>query len=895
MRNPARLFVTLGLVLLITLIMGRLLVGVYTELLWYSQLRYGAVFWTRWINDISVRAVAAALGAAVVFGNLWVVARRLGPVHVRRRYGNLEISEQIPRKLVVAGVTVTAVLAGWWLATIKYGSGHSLNVLTTLRRVAWGVTDPLFNNDLSFYVFALPAYLQLIDFLLLTALWSLILSVLGYNLVGGIRWQENRVTIDRGARLHSVLLFATLLALVGLRFWVGRYGILLNGTGINGGVGYTDVHARLPGARIIALLCVITAGTVVFSVVRQRMLPAIVSAVALVVAAITLGYAYPAFIQKFRVDPNEFAFEEPYIKWNIDFTRRAYGLDKVQAQAYDYRRPNISAAEITDQLRLAPVWDSEPLQTVYNQLHALYRYYHFNDVDKDRYGNQQVAISVREFLPSGLPEDARTWQNIHFHTSYIRGIGAVVSPATVLSVGAPPTWLHNNPIERSSEAPSEINLTEPSVYFGETMTEFAVIREGDSVAVPQTAVPLSNFLRVAAFAWRFADKNLLFTGGLVGESHIIYRRRIIDRVAALAPFLVWDTDPYAVIHRGQLVWMIDGFTASTMYPISRRIDVEEVGSVRYLRNSVKAVVDAVSGAVTLYAYDAEDPVLRTYARVFPTLFRPATEMPEDLRAHIRYPVMYLREQAQVLGQYHLTAADAFYRGEDVWQLPSTGESAGSESLQFNPVYQMMRLPGETTPSYVLSAPFIARQRRNMTAMLVVQNDPQRYGELKLYELPRNQLIAGPGQVETFVEQDAAIRPILTLWRQSGGQVILGRPRIMLIDSGFIYMIPVFLSTQGREVTIPELQRVIVSDGARVAMAETLEEAVGQVFGGARAEPAPTAAAPRPTPTTTGAPQTGLPRRALELLDRAEAALRAGDYAGFGRYMEELRQYLRSQQ
>jgi uncharacterized membrane protein (UPF0182 family) len=893
MKNPARLLVTIGLLLLVALIIGRLIVGVYTEVLWYNQLGYSSVFWTRWFTDISVRFVMAALGAIVVFGNLWVVARRLGPVHVRRRYGNLEISEQIPRKVVLIGITLAALLAGWWLASIKYGGGQSLNLLTALRRASFGMNDPLFGNDLSFYMFALPAYLQLIDFLMLAALWALILSILGYNLVGGIRWQQNRVTVDAGARMHAVLLFATLLLLIGLRFWIARYGVLLSGTGINGSVGYTDVHARLPGDRIIAVLCMITAAVVIFSVMRERWAPAIASAVVLVIASIGLGWAYPSFVQRFRVDPNEFAFEEPYIRWNIDFTRRAYGLDKVQPQNYAYRQPNASAEEVTRELRLAPVWDSEPLQLVLNQLHAGVRYYHFNDVDKDRYRQNQVAISVREFLPTGLPESNRTWQNIHFEPTYIRGLGAVVVPATVLSQGEPATWLRNiNPIERSGDAPPEINLTEPSIYFGETMTEFAVIRQSERVPVPSTAVPLSSFPRVLAYAWRFSDKNLLFTGGLVGQSHIIYRRPITDRVRTLAPFIAWDTDPYPVVHQGRIVWMIDGYTASNMFPIARRTDVQNIGAVRYLHNSVKATIDAVSGETRLYAFDGADPVLRTYANVFPTLFHPLSAMPAELQAHVRYPVLYLREQAQLLGQYHLVNPDDFYRGEDIWQLPLSGESAGTESLEFDPVYQMMRLPGEEQPSYVLTAPLIARQRRNMTALLVVRNDAARYGELTLYELPRNQVVAGPGQVETLVEQDAAIAPQLTLWRQASSTVQLGRPRVMPIDSGFIYMMPLFLSAQGSP--IPELQRIIVSDGARVAMAPTLEDAVAGVFGGGRPATAAPAAPSTTRPATPAAPA-GIPQRALQLLDQAEQALRSGDYAGFGRYMEQLRQYLRSQQ
>lgn len=882
--------------LLAVLLIGRVAVGVYTEVLWYNQLGYSSIFWTRWVTDVTVRAAAAVVAGAIVFSNLWFVARRLGPVHVRRRYGNLEISEQIPRKVVATGITLSAILAGWWLASMKYGSGMSLNVLTASRRVAWGVVDPLFNKDLSFYTFSLPAYLQTIDFLLLTALWTLILTVLGYTLVGAIRWTQTRVSVDFGARMHAVLLLASLLLLIGLRFWMGRYGILLHGQGINGGVGYTDVHARLPGERIIALLCVITAAATVYSAFRQRWVPAVASAVSLVIGSVVLGFAYPAFIQKFRVDPNEFAFEEPYIRWNIDFTRRAYGLDKVQNEAYAYRRPNAGSAQIAQELRLAPVWDSEPLQTVYNQLQAFFPYYQFTDVDKDRYDGQQVAISVREFLPSGLSEGARTWQNLHFDPKYIRGLGAVVTPATVIAHGEPPTWLRNiNPIEYTAEAPAALQLTEPSIYFGETMDEFAVIRRQTQLPVPTTAIPLNSLVRVVAFAWRFADKNLLFTGGLVGESHIIYRRRIADRVRTLAPFIVWDADPYPVVRGGRIVWLIDGYTASSMYPIAKRIDVERVGSLRYLHNAVKATVDAVTGEVVLYAFDETDPLLRTYAKAFPQLFRPGSQMPADLQAHIRYPIMYLREQAQVLGQYHLTNADAFYRGEDVWQLPATGESAGSESAQFKPVYQMMRLPGEAEPSYVLGAPLIARQRRNMTALLVVQNEPARYGELKLLELPRNQLIAGPGQVETMVEQDPMISPQLTLWRQAGSDVNLGRPRVMPVDSGFIYMIPLFLSAKGSP--IPELQRIIISDGSKVAMAPSLEEAVNSVFGAGATAPEPARQPATTTTTTTTQPaagQGGVSRRALELLDQAERALRNGDYAGFGRLMGELRQYLRSQ-
>ena len=896
MRSAGRLAITFLLLLLLLLIAGRMLVGFYTDLLWFNEVQYGSVFWTRWITSIVVQGVAAVLAAAIVFSNLWVVARRLGPVQVRRRYGNLEISEQIPRRVVVTGIILTAVLAGLWLAGMKYGGGRALYVLTALRAEPWGETDPLFGQDIAFFVFRLPFYLQLIDFLMLTAAWTLALCIVGYHLVGAVRWVQHRVNVDIPARLHLVMLFASLLVLLSVRFWVGRYGILLEGQGIADGVGYTDVHARLPGQRIIVLLGLLAAISIVYSTLRNRALPALVSAVVLILGVITFGFAYPSFVQKFRVDPNEFALEEPYIRWNIEYTRRAFGLDAVQRRPYEYRRPDAPPDAITQELELAPIWDSEPLKTVYNQLQPLFPYYQFHDVDQDRYGTQQVAISVREVVPARISEGSRTWQNIHFDPLYIRGAGAVVSPATVLTEGEPPYWLHNfNPIRRAEDAPPEINLVEPTFYFGETMSEFAVIRDSLQIHVPETAIPLSSYLRVIAFAWRFGDKNLLFTGNLVGKSHLLFRRPVTQRVRALAPFILWDDDPYPVIHRGRIVWMIDGYTASAMYPAARTIDLPGAGEVSYLRNSVKATIDAVSGEVVLYAFDAADPMLRTYANAFPQLFRPVETMPADLRAHVRYPTLYLREQAQLLGQYHLVNADAFYRGEDVWQLPVTGESAGAQSLEFTPVYQMMRLPGDTSLSYVLAAPFIARQRRNMTALLVVNNNADRYGEMTLYELPRNQLIAGPGQVETMIEQDPEIARELALWRQRSSQVSLGRPRVMPVDSGFIYLIPLFLSAQGSP--IPELQRIIVSDGTRVDMAETLEGAVRGVFGGgtrAVEQGRSTQPAGPPGVSPTGA-RGSVSRRALELLDMAETALRNGDYAGFGRYMNELKEYLRSQQ
>lgn len=901
MKNTNRLIVTAGVIVLILLVVGSIAVRFYTDALWFQQVGYASVFWTRFRTDVSTRVLAAVISGLVVLGNLWFVTRQLGPVHVRRRYGNLEISEQIPRRLVTSGVLIASLLAGWWLSGLKFGGGMALTFLTWLRKVPWGAKDPLFGNDLSFYIFTLPVLNQITDFLLLTVLWSLILSIIGYALVGAIRMRENRFEVDQTPRTHGLLLLAVVLVLIGVRLWVGRYSVLMHGTGFNGAIGYTDVHARLPAQRITAVLFGIVGISLVAGALRRDWRPTFVATSLLFIAGIGGGILYPSFIQKFRVDPNEFRFEAPYIRWNIEFTRQAYGLSRVDRQPYAYRRLNAEPVELTNRLDDIPVWDLEPLKTAYNQLQIIFPYYQFPNLDYDRYRtgetSRQVAIAVREFLPTGLPENSRTWLNLHFDPKFVRGIGAVVTPASVMQRGEPPTWLSNlNPIQLSADAPPELALNEPSVFFGETMENFIVIRPDKGLATPSTAIPLSNLLRVAAFAYRFADKNLLFTGGLTNGSALVFRRAVAERVRTIAPFIAWDPDPYPVVSNGHIVWIVDGYSASTMFPIAHRAEIEAIGAVRYFKNTVKATVDAATGVVRFYRYDTTDPILGTYANAFPGLFASASTMPADLKAHVRYPWLYLHEQAEIYGHYHLTDAEAFYRAEDVWSLPQSSD-ASTGGMPFRAVYQMMTIPGEQRDEFVLAAPYIARQRQNMTALLIARNDGEHYGELRMYELPRNQLVPGPAQVHAIVEQDPTISPQLSLWRQAGSDVSIGHARVIPIEQSFLYILPLFLSAQGSP--IPELQRIIVSDGVRTAMANTLRDAVAAMFGapketGPGTETGKAEATVRAAPP--GAAQPSVPpslvsKRALEVLDAAERALRAGDYAEYGERLKELRRVL----
>jgi uncharacterized protein len=886
-RNTVRLIVPLILGLLLVLFAGRAAAGFYTEVLWFNELGFGSVFWRRISAQVVIRLLTTMVGGALVLTNLWLVTRRLGPVHVRRRYGNLEISEQIPRRYVLTGIIITALLTGLWLSDVKFGGQQSLDTLWLLGRARWGVSDPLFQRDLSYYVFSLPVGFQVLDFLLLIAIWSGVLSVLGYFMVGAIRLKNNRIQLDDRARLHLAILFAAVVALLGVRYWLSRYGILFAGSGFNGGIGFTDVNARLPAHRALAVLAVLVAAAIVFGALRRNLVVPLGASALFLLAAVVLGYVYPWVIQKLRVEPNQLGREQTYIRWNIDFTRRGFGLDSVQRRTYVYRR---GMPENNANLAGLPLWDAEQLNAVFNETQSFNPYYRFADVDFDRYrtdaGVRQVAVGVREFYVPGMGEGTRTWVNLHLNSEFVRGLGTVVVPAEEKTEDGKPTlWLRNiKPVEISPAAPAQLALVEPSIYVGETVEEYVVLGaavDTSHTVVRPRAIPVGSFLRKLAFAWRFSDRNLLFSNQLTDSSRILFRRELNERLRVLAPFILWDEDAQPVIHSGRVHWLVDGYSWTPNFPLARPLPRPNVGEVRYLRPSVKALVDAVTGSVTLFALSEHEPMLVTYRSVFPELFTPISEMPAELQAHLRYPAAYLRDQSVMLEQYHVDRPEAFYAGQDQWQLPR--ERAAEPTTPFRPVYTMLALESSATREFVLVAPFIARGRQNLTALLIARNDAPNYGKLMLLEMPRNQQVPGPVQVLALIEQDPVISPQLALWRQTQGDVNLGHMRIVPVDSTLLYIVPVYRVARGRP--IPELQRIVVSEGDRVAMALSLDEGLTTLRG------QPASAPVRATRPSETAPADAWPQRALQLLDAAETSLRNGDYAAYGARLRQLRELL----
>ncbi len=894
MRRPARALIISGALLLLLLIVGRAGAAFYTEVLWFGELGQTDVLWARLRTLISARLVTTAIGAIVVWVNLWRVARHLGPVHLRRRYGNLEIAEQVPRRYVTLGIIGAAVFAGWWLSELLFPAASASDLRAWRNAVPWGVTDPVFERDVGFYIFALPIYIRALDFLLLVSLWSLLLTTVGYVLVGAVRLRDNRLEIDETPRLHFAALGAGIVILLGARFWLGRYGVLLQGTGFAGAVGYTDLHARLPAQRVLAALSIGVALSILYGAWRRLWWPPLVAVGLLAAASVALGYAYPSIVQQLQVEPNQLARESPYIRWNLEFTRRGYDLENVQYRTFRY---TAGPPPVRDRLDAAlegvPLWDVELLRTQVTQTQALRSYYHFPSVRLDRYGppgrEEPVAIAVREFTREGLPMASRTWRTLHLNATQVRGVGAIVTPVTRKTAGGDPIlWLSEiEPVQLSPAAPRSLDLVQPSVFFGQSTADYIIVgsdaQETNALLEFEAGIPLTSFLRTFAFAWRFGDRNLLFSGELNDQSRLLFRRLITERLTALAPFLLWDRDPLPVIVNGRIVWLVDGYSASAMFPLSRADRLGDAGPIRYVRNSVKATVDAVTGEVALFALLEDEPLLAAYRGAFPGLIRPLADLPAPLRAHLRFPGTFARLQGQILQDYHVREPAMFFSGEDAWEVPAEGGGPGSPT-GLRPVELVAPVPGSATSEFWLSMPFLARERQNMTAVLFVKHGANGYGESVIIEFSREDRVPGPTQVRALVEQDPTISRELSLWRTGGSTVDLGRIRVLPLDSSVLYIQPLFLSaSQG---SIPQLWRVLVSDGTSVFMAETLAAAIDALTGGA----------PRPRRDPVEIPTTADPggwaNEALQLLQDAERRLRDGDFAGFGEALDRLRAVLR---
>jgi len=859
----------------------------YTDWLWFGELGYRRVFWVPLLSRIGV--------TVVVGGALFLLfALNFRPLLPRPDLDIIDVAPRGRRRFRRPLLRGGSALIWWLLGLLALVVGLAASARWAMFQQfvhtrSFGAADPLFGADIGFYVFRLPVYQYLEGALFGWLVVIFLIVAAGYYLRYASQMMRGLWALPGGARAHLSLLAGLILLVRGWGFWLDAYGLLYSPRGAIFGATYTDVHAVLPVLRLLTVLFIVAA-VLLFANIRARTIRFAVLTVLVIALAWAAGLGlYPRFVQQFRVAPNELTVETPYIRYGITGTLRAFGLDRVREQGFSAEAVTAEAVErnraTIDNVRL---WDYRPLLSAYRQLQTLRPYYVFGDVDIDRYriegAQRQVMLAARELDSGRLTAQARTWVNEHL--IYTHGYGLVMSPVNRISEeGMPEFFLKDIP----PAAVRGLTVTRPQIYFGEHTARYVIVDTGvQELDYPsgdenvyttyqgRGGIRLSA-LRRLAFAYRFGDFKLLLSRDVTARSRLLFARDISTRLRRLAPFLTYDTDPYLVLVGGRLVWIIDAYTTSSRYPFATPLE-----GINYIRNSVKAVVDAYDGTVDFYIVDPGDPIVDSLSGIFPELFKPVSAMPADIGAHLRYPVDMFEIQARVYATFHMRDPRVFYNREDVWTIPT--ELFGSETVPVEPYYVTMRLGSEARPEFILILPFAPANRDNMIAWMAARNDAPSYGELVVYRFPKERLAFGPMQVESRINQDPVISQQLTLWNQEGSRVIRGNLLVIPLEDTLMYVEPLFL--QAERSTLPELKRVIVASGPRIVMAESLDAALSQLLG----------RAPGPAQPTSPGPSGGRPdeliRQARETYERAQRLLRQGDFTGYAREIERLGTLLR---
>ncbi|MCB0077812.1 MAG: UPF0182 family protein [Anaerolineales bacterium] len=890
--NPGCLWRLLPFLLLFLLFAsGRWIIDTYTDWLWFGELGFDAVWRKQWGVQIGSFALFFAVAALFLLVNWLWAQRQADPSRSFFPRGT--------RWLVVGAALFTAYIFG--------SAGGSLweSLLRWYYAVPFNAADPVFNRDISFYLFDLP---------LLQALQGmgqglLIAAMAGVAAIHALRnWAliQERPTVlleSDGLRRQLAFLLTLFLLLWAVGYWLSRYNLLYSPTGVVYGAGYTDLNARLLAFTVLAVVTVGVALTVALNVVRPNLrLPAIGIGLWFVVSLL-LGAIYPAIMQRYQVEPNELSREAPYLEHNIAMTRLAYGLDKIERRSFEVETA-VSGADLRANdaiLQNIRLWDYRPLLQTYNQLQALRPYYSFVEVDIDRYVidgiQRQVMLAGRELDQAGLANP--TW--INQELQYTHGYGIVMNPVDEISPEGLPVFMIRD-LPPVSEI--DIEVTRPEIYYGELTDRAVFVNSGaEEFDYPsgdqnvytnyagQGGVPVSSFLRRLVFAMRFGQFNVILSDYITPETRAMYYRDVRERVQRITPFLALDDDPYLVVRDdGSLVWLADGYTLSDHFPYSTPTGD---GAFNYIRNAAKIAINAYDGQVTYYIAAPDDPIIQSYSNAFPGLFQPMEAMPDDLRAHIRYPEDLFEVQSRQYLTYHMQDVQVFYNKEDQWDIPQELFAEGQQQ-PVEPYYVISSLPTEQTPEFLLIRPYVPLGKNNMVAWLAARNDGENYGELVIYELPKQQLVFGPLQIESRIDQEPSISEQISLWSQIGSQVIRGNLIVLPLGNSFLYVEPLYL--QSSASALPELKRVIVVNGNRVVMRENLTDALTALIERAPAvdvivtDPETGSATPPPTDATTvpsDATVDELVVSANERLRAAEAAQQRGDWATYGQELEAL--------
>jgi uncharacterized membrane protein (UPF0182 family) len=889
----------------------------YTEWLWLTALDYQTVWLTQWSIRLAVFVIFFILGAFIIILN-W----RLAFKNARKIRNTARI-----RILELPGLSWLINGTGLFLAFVFASAAGTQweRVLLYLNRQPFGINDPIFNRDVSFYLFELPIFRFVQGWLLPL----FIITLLG---TAGIYMVDNWSAVQRGRwplptdqltafRQQVAVVLTVIFLLMAAGLFLDIFDLLYSPRGVAFGASYTDLKASLPALYVQIVLVILLALTTAYNFFRQSLRLPIIAGALWVAAALLIGNVYPAIIQRYEVEPNEISRERPFIEHNIEFTRAAFGLDKIEVREFG-DVTELSEADLQDNdatLRNIRVWDYRPLQQTYAQLQALRPYYEFSSIDIDRVevdGEiRQVMLAARELNKAQLQN--RTWVNEKLE--FTHGYGIVMNPVDqVTPDGRPAFFVQDLPPQSSID----LAIERPEIYYGELIDDVVFVGSGleefdyptgsDNAYSSYTGeggVVLSNLLRRLAFAIRFGETNLLLSEFITPQTRVLLHRQIRERVMQITPFLTLDYDPYIVVADGRLVWMLDAYTISNEFPYSTPINKvfgNQELRLNYIRNSVKITIDAYDGTVNYYLVDDQDPIIKAYAQAFPNLFKPFEEMPASIQSHVRYPEDLFIVQTRQFLSYHMTDVQVFYNQEDLWEIAQV-RSANNDSQPIEPYYVVFNLPGETEPEYLLIEPYTPANRNNMIAWLAARNDPEHYGELIAYELPKQELVFGPLQIEARIDQDPEISAQLSLWNQRGSSVIRGNLLVLPMNRSFLYVEPIYLQAETSQ--LPELARIIVASGERLVMRETLSEALIALIEGApsvdtiveeppvtepaeeTAEPGETTEEPTAAPPATDATVEELIQSANEHFEAAEAAQRSGDWTTYGRELEALQQDL----
>lgn len=920
-------FVVMVIVVILVLLIG--CAGFLTNWMWFDSLGYEKVFWTKFLSQLEI-------GVPVFLAAMLLV--RIYLKSLKKHYFIEVESHEIPDEKRLNKISWGMSVVFGLLVGLTAGASTWMDFRQFANATSFGLKDPLFHLDISFYVFKLAFLTKANNIVLGIVVGVVIITLLYYGILITVRtpdmfeWEpeepegpetsgENAIPFTRKYRkkpsekrtldlnndnmiqlLHIASGKLTLLGIifylmVAMDFLMRQFDLLHVHTGAVYGAGFTDVNVKLWVYRLIMVLSIVGAVTLCHHMHRKEPKKLVRIPIAIVAVGL-LGGVVSFAVQNLLVSPDEINKESKYLERNISYTRHAYGLDNIKVEEFPAEQ-NLNQQAIRDNSQTITnirINDYEPVQDFYNQTQSIRQYYDFNDVDIDRYnidGEQtQTYLAAREINESKI---SSTW--INRHLKYTHGYGAAVSRVDAVTASGQPDIIVKN-IPPESEA-KDIDITRPEIYFGELTNDYVIVNTDEqefdypngnensySTYKGKAGIKL-NLLNRILFSVREGSMKLLVSSNVNSDSRIIINRNIKDRVEKLMPYLSYEKDPYMTVVNGKLYWIVDAYTTSSYYPYSEPYS-GEVGSTNYIRNSVKVVVDAYNGDTTFYVVDQDDPVARTYQKIYPTLFKDVKEMPEGIRKHIRYPNSLLKIQAGVYTKYHMDQVKVFYQDEDLWDIAH--QIYGTEEKEMDPSYFIFELPDEKKAEFINMIPFTPKSKQNMTAIMMARNDGNRYGQLLVYKFPKNKTVYGPMQIEAQIDQNTEISKEFSLWNSSGSKYRRGDLFVIPINNSIMYVEPVYLEASNQ--AIPEMKRVIVAYGDKIAYESTLEDALADLFGEDENGGQSQSASASSGKNNSGKSNTKeLIQKANEAYENAVNAQKSGNWKKYGDYLDELEKYL----